>query len=353
MLTMACAQGQRVPVNFPVLHVVPPNLAKLAPPLFRGSKNIALYVTEEQSDIPIENALATRETYNALIASSEWARKLLDPVRERLPPIVTLHHGVDDALWFPRPRKQVFDKSRFVVFSGGMLEYHKGQDLVVHAFKDLVTEHPELKPLLVVWWPSRPGTVGGLDLTGHVTGLPEFTPDGKPMLKKWLVEVNGLPEDSVYVIDVDATLPQIAEWMPEFDACVFPARGEGTADVLVTGCMASGVPTLVSANTANLDLVHMTMLKNVKVPWTRHPGNYGIRHAYVLWKKLIITSTQERVCARARRGRRLTTEPAQTSPAGARFGRGRSATSCCAFTASCRRAPRRTRPRRPCSTCRT
>lgn len=37
-----------------------------------------------------------------------------------------------------------------------------------------------------------------------------------------------------------------------------------------------------------MDLIHLPMLKHVNVSRPRHPGNYGIRHCYPVWKKLII-----------------------------------------------------------------
>jgi len=48
--------------------------------------------------------------------------------------------------------------------------------------------------------------------------------------------------------------------------------------------MAAGIPTILSANTGHLDLIHMPMLKDHVFTSPRHPENFGIRHCYALWK---------------------------------------------------------------------
>jgi hypothetical protein len=111
--------------------------------------------------------------------------------------------GVDTALFRPRQRKDFF-AGRFVVFSGGKLEYRKAQDLVIHAFKEFAAKMPHARPLLLVAWENFwPQSMIGIEQvtrclpssmrqadrprqTGHVRGLPGVATDGSLQIAEWL-----------------------------------------------------------------------------------------------------------------------------------------------------------------------
>ena len=67
----------------------------------------------------------------------------------------------------------MFD-DRFVIFSGGKLEYRKGQDIVIAAFKIFQKRHPEAL-LITAWHNVWPQFMTGIEQTGNVVGLPKIS----------------------------------------------------------------------------------------------------------------------------------------------------------------------------------
>ena len=186
--------------------------------------------------------------YDRLFAPTTWCRDLL--ARAGLAAASVLEQGVDPALFHPGPRSGWFP-GRFVIFSGGKLEYRKGQDLVVAAFREFRLRHPEAL-LLTVWHNPWPATLVGVDRAGHVEGLPEMEEDRRLRIGEWLA-ANGIPPDAA--LDVSpaphVSLPYV---LREADVAVFPNRCEGSTNLVAMEAMACGVPTVLSANTGHLDL---------------------------------------------------------------------------------------------------
>jgi glycosyltransferase involved in cell wall biosynthesis len=139
-----------------------------------------------------------------------------------------------------------------VIFSGGKLEYRKGQDIVIAAFKAFHRRHPDAL-LVTLWHNFWPQFMRGVQQAGHVVDSPAVARDGSLQVKPWLVK-NGIPADAI----VDAGLiPNhlTAQLLREADVAVFTNRGEGGTNLVAMECLACGVPTLLSANTGHLDLI--------------------------------------------------------------------------------------------------
>ncbi len=154
-------------------------------------------------------------------------------------------------IFHPAPRAGSIPGNRFVVFSGGKLEFRKGQDLVLAAFRAFHHRHPEA--LLLTAWHSP-----WSDLMRSAVGLPGIepprpAPDGTPDIPRWAAD-NGIPPESIVAL---GPTPNIA--MPhvirEADVALFPSRAEGGTNLIAMECMACGVPVILSANTGHLDLL--------------------------------------------------------------------------------------------------
>src|SRR5690606_31930247 len=108
------------------------------------------------------------------VTGSEWNAEVLR--RHGMADVVNCPQGVDLAMFAPGPRTGRF-AGRFAVFSGGKLEYRKGQDLVVAAFKKFHARHPDAL-LVAAWhnpWPQAARSIG---MSAHVSGPPPLTPGG-------------------------------------------------------------------------------------------------------------------------------------------------------------------------------
>ena len=86
------------------------------------------------------DGLARAANYAQTITGSTWNRHVLEAHGIRN--VTTVLQGVDVTNFHPAP-KSGFLSNRFVVFSGGKLEYRKGQDLVVQAFARFAARHPD------------------------------------------------------------------------------------------------------------------------------------------------------------------------------------------------------------------
>jgi glycosyltransferase involved in cell wall biosynthesis len=138
-----------------------------------------------------------------------------------------------------------------VVFSGGKLEFRKGQDIVLGAFREFVRRHPEA--LLVTCWHNPwPDTVAGIESRGHVTGRPSAR-GGRLDLQSW-VHSNGIPSDAFVDLGPLAheALPDV---LRDAHVGVFPNRAEGGTNLVLMEAMACGMCVIASANTGHLDVV--------------------------------------------------------------------------------------------------
>ncbi|MBI3792856.1 MAG: glycosyltransferase family 4 protein, partial [Gemmatimonadetes bacterium] len=196
------------------------------------------------------DAATTRRArgYDLLVAGSRWNAELLASLGG--PPVACVWQGVDPLVFQPRPRSQRF-ADRFVVFSGGKLEYRKGQDLVVAAFRIFQARHPEAL-LVTAWHNLWPETMRGLDAMGHVRGLPDVTA-GRLDVTGWLVD-NGIPAEAVHDLGV-VTPAETAHALRACDVALFPNRAEGGTNLVAMEAMACGVPAIVAANTGQRDLL--------------------------------------------------------------------------------------------------
>lgn len=208
-------------------------------------RKIGLAIFED----PVVDAKAVERLskFDSLIVPSEWCKGVL--AAKGLESTV-IHQGFDGTVWHPAPRRRSDD--RFMVFCGGKLEYRKGQDIMVEAFKRFL-KTPEGKDALLVtqWTNSWPQTMEGVWAKGYVRGVPNQTIHGWD-LAGWTA-ANGLPEgshiDLGLVSNADA-----ANAIRECDVAVFPSRAEGATNMVLTECMALGLPCIVAQNTGQKDV---------------------------------------------------------------------------------------------------
>ena len=192
-------------------------------------------------------ALARVAHMDLLLAGSSWMRDVL--VRAGAANVDVLPTGIDTTLFAPGPKSGHLSQ-RFVIFSGGRLDYRKGQDIVVAAVKIFCQRHPETL-LLTTWQSPLPETAGSIVRSGHTPVAPEYY--GTTLnVHDWAV-ANGLRAESVADLGVLAPAA-LAVVLREADVALFPNRAETDMNPMVLECMASGVPVIVSENTGHLDV---------------------------------------------------------------------------------------------------
>ncbi len=212
-----------------------------------GSKNIGIIVLED--DVFSEAGRGRAARLDGFLAGSEWCAGLVRSAG--VGRVGVWHQGIDRTTFFPGPRANLFP-DRFVVFSGGKLEYRKAQDLVVAAFRRFHERHPEA--LLVCQWATHfPQLAAGLSRSTVVSGPPPVDPAGRLDVAGWLRR-EGLPDSAFAVIDFVPNA-MMGGVIRDMDVAVFPNRAEGGTNLVAMECLASGVPCILADNTGQRDLL--------------------------------------------------------------------------------------------------
>ncbi|MBD2096647.1 tetratricopeptide repeat protein [Trichocoleus sp. FACHB-591] len=239
--------NQQVGLDIPIFYALGKDFdSKLLPRVF-GQRNFGVVFFEDTALKP--EAIAKAKTYDAIVAGSTWNAQVLQSYG--LENVYTAPQGIDPAIFHPAPKANLF-RDRFVIFSGGKLEYRKGQDIVIAAFRAFRDRHPEAL-LLTAWHNFWPQFMLGLEQSGHVQGMPAIHADGRLRVVEWLV-ANGIPADAC--IDV-GPIPNhmVGQIIREAHVALFPNRAEGGTNLVAMESMACGLPTILSANTGHLDLI--------------------------------------------------------------------------------------------------
>ncbi len=240
----------KVRVPYVVLHGLGNNLsassgAKSGMSVF-GTPSIGVPVFESTR---FDNDVRERASiYPVVVAASTWNRDVL--VDLGIGPVEVILQGVDTTHFHPGPRKGLF-ADRFVVFSGGKLEWRKGQDLVITAFRIFAQRHADA--LLATAWNSPwPKLAQSLNANRTLQPIP-FTRDGQVDVLAW-TQANGISRRQMLNLGSvpNAEMPRI---LREVDVALFPNRAEGATNLVAMECMACGTPTILSCNTGHRDLI--------------------------------------------------------------------------------------------------
>ena len=189
------------------------------------------------------------QAYDRLIAGSSWNGRLL---KDRgFDKVSVVLQGIDPTLFHPAPNAGLF-KGRFAIFSGGKLEFRKGQDIVLKAYRQFRQRHPEA--LLVTAWHS-PWSANLAQSMAGLNGMEPVPVNGQGQIDVlgWAA-ANGLPPGSVLDLGamVNSTMPQV---LREMDVAVFPNRCEGGTNLVAMEAMACGLPVVLADNTGQQDIV--------------------------------------------------------------------------------------------------
>jgi glycosyltransferase involved in cell wall biosynthesis len=200
----------------------------------------------EDTDLP--HAATATDQYAVMIAGSTWNAERLRSAG--FAHVATVMQGIEPSVFHPAPASGALAE-RFAVFSGGKLEFRKGQDLVLMAFRAFAARHREAV-LVTAWhspWPRVAATLNHDPVLAPIS----LDGEGKADVSAW-VAANGLGEDQF--IDIGRVPNHLmAPVLREIDVAVFPNRCEGGTNLVAMECMACGIPTIVSDNTGHKDLL--------------------------------------------------------------------------------------------------
>ncbi|MCB2109098.1 MAG: glycosyltransferase family 4 protein [Rhodobacteraceae bacterium] len=245
---LARFRNGKAQIDGPLLHALGDklDLPDILAPL-RGKPEFGV-VFFESATIPPTNIEKTKR-FAAIIAGSSWNAEVAKS--QGVGHVRFCPQGVDLDVFTRAPRTGKF-AGRFAVFSGGKLEYRKGQDLVVAAFKKFHSRYPD-SVLVTAWHNPWPAAALSLGASAHVVSAPGVDPSGRLDVSGWLI-ANGVPADAFVDLGGLSNLETPAI-LNEVDIAVLPSRCEGGTNLVAMECMAVGLPVALSRNTGHLDLI--------------------------------------------------------------------------------------------------
>jgi glycosyltransferase involved in cell wall biosynthesis len=270
----ALEAGGRLDLPMTVLHGLGEELTPPYPDReIRGRRNIGVIFFVDPALGP--EARERGKALDAVVAGSTWNAVLLESAG--IPNVRLVIQGIDTSIFHVAPRQNLFP-GRFVIFSGGKLEFRKGQDIAIAAFKIFRARHPEAL-LLANWYNAWPKITGTMALSPHEPSAPQLV-EGRPDIAGWL-HAQGLPGDSAVLLD-DLPNMMMGSVLREADAALFPNRCEPGTNLVAMEAMACGVPTILSANTGHLDVIDESCLYPLReqrrvrdVPFHRSTEGWG------------------------------------------------------------------------------
>ena len=214
---------------------------------FQGDRNIGVIAFE---DTRLDAAVLERaRAFERIVVHSTYNRDLL--LEQGLTDVGLAFQGVDPTEIRPMPPSGRFG-DRFVLFSGGKLEFRKGQDIALMAFRLFRQRHPEA--LLVTAWQSPwPEVALGIGESPLTRVPPNIGTDGRLQVVDWAAHY-GLPAGSVVDLGMVGR-GGIASILSDCHAAIFPNRCEGATNLVAMEAMGCGVPVVLSGNTGHLDLI--------------------------------------------------------------------------------------------------
>lgn len=240
--------GAQAKIDAAIIHPATFDFDLFGSPSVKGSSDVCFIFFEntEFSTAGIKRA----NSFACVLAGSQWNKDVLQD--KGVKDVRLAHQGVDLSIFHPAPRRNLFS-DRFVIYSGGKLEYRKGQDIVVEAFRIFHQRHSD--SVLFVNWQNMFSDIGvEISHGGIVDVEPRKLGKGKGLdIEKWLADCGLVPESYVDCgLVANKDLPSLIR---ESDVALFTSRCEGGTNLSAMESLACGTPTILSANTGHLDLI--------------------------------------------------------------------------------------------------
>jgi glycosyltransferase involved in cell wall biosynthesis len=210
----------------------------------RGRRNFGYAIFEHELT---PRSLENSRRYDRVFTASSWCLQQIQA--NGIINACLLIQGVDHELFQMRPMPD--RDNGFVIFSGGKLEFRKGQDLVLRAFQILQDKYDDMT-LVTAWYNYWPRSMASISLSPHV----RFEPRDDPWISNMeaFYRLNGVDPGRVTTI---SALPhhRMADVYARSHVGLFPNRCEGGTNLVLMEFMATGRPAIATNATGHKDIL--------------------------------------------------------------------------------------------------
>jgi glycosyltransferase involved in cell wall biosynthesis len=272
--------------DYPVLHALRNDFnPSLADQSARGTKNIGITFFES-TEISKEGLVRASE-YDLIVTGSSWNKDILKGYG--LTNVVNVFQGIDQKLFVPR-NKNLKYQDRFVIYSGGKLEFRKAQDVVSVAFREFQKQHTEA--LLIFAWANQwTKIMPTISQSKFTKGQPDVINGNLMLIDEWLIK-NGLLKGTFVNLGMPSNR-NLPDHISTADMAIFPNRCEPGTNLMAMEAMAMGLPCVIAANTGQLDLISKDRCYSLvdQTPVQPYPPYNEVRG----WSEPTIEETLERM----------------------------------------------------------
>lgn len=235
-------------LSAPVLHGTESNLLIPTNPNAQGVRDVGYTFFEDNIlDGPLVRKHAAR--FKHVVCGSRWNETVL--TEYGITNATTIIQGVDPALFHPHNNAKVFNKDKFVIFSGGKFEFRKGQDIVLRAFKHLQDKYSDVL-LINSWFNYWAFSFATMKHSRLIRFAPEGEDYYRNMLKVYVD--NGINPQNVVTLSPKRNV-EMARIYRNSDIGLFPNRCEGGTNLVLMEYMACGKPVIATFNTGHKDIL--------------------------------------------------------------------------------------------------
>lgn len=237
----------RISVNSPVIQAITgksfePYLARI-----KGTKTIG-YTFFEDNILSAEDLKRADNYYDLVVTGSSWCEEMLKSYG--FSKTKTVIQGIDQR-FFNYTGSKDENQDAFVIFSGGKLEFRKGQDLVIRAVKVLQDRYKDVV-LVTSWYNNWPNSLSTMAFSPYINF--EMIKGDHENAIKHLLLINGLDIDRTIVLP-HMRNNLMANIYKSTDIGLFPNRCEGGTNLVLMEYMACGRPVVASNLTGHKDVV--------------------------------------------------------------------------------------------------
>ena len=255
-------------------------------PALRGTFNLGYTFFEDNLLVSAHLGNARRD-FDAIATGATWCRDVLKAAGYENASVIL--QGVDPRLFNPHLNEKEFFKDKFVVFSGGKMEFRKGQDIAIRAYAVLAQRHRDVM-LVNQWynlWPASLQTMAASPLIRFQIKTTEYL-----SFVQQLLSDNGIDPARVMTLGPMANTA-VNRVYKNTDVGLFPNRCEGGTNLVMNEYMACGKPVVASFNTGHRDV--LTEQNSIRImtnrPFTYHRGGTPVG----TWEEPDLEETIERL----------------------------------------------------------